>query len=144
MWSHGSAPPQPLATHAANLLGSRTWKILGCHQATAPRTKHATPGRHASGTAGPCPKQCNIQSTWCGPRHMGGARHSARCLYDAVEPSWAMVRCYSSSRQPIQYTACVGLLQLLTHNQLGHSARISRNRSTRDRPPTLSVRLLYM
>ena len=42
---------------------------------------------------------------------MSGARQAARCLYDAGEPSWARSRCYSSSRQPIQYmyTACVGL-----------------------------------
>ena len=40
---------------------------------------------------------------------MGGVRQAVRCPYGAAEPSWAMVRCYSSSRQPIQYTACVGL-----------------------------------
>ena len=41
--------------------------------------------------------------------HMGGVRQAARCLYGAGEPSWAMVRCYSRSHPPIQYTACVGL-----------------------------------
>ena len=44
--------------------------------------------------------------------HMGGVRQAARCLYGAGEPSWARCRCYSSSRQPIQYTACVGLSHL--------------------------------
>ena len=44
--------------------------------------------------------------------HMDGVRQAARCLYGAGEPSWARCRCYSSSRQPIQYTACVGLLHL--------------------------------
>ena len=76
------------------------------------------------GPAGPCPKKRNVQSTWGLPRHMGGVRQSARCPYGAAEPSWAMVRCISSSHPPILYTACVGLLQLLTHNQLGHSARM--------------------
>ena len=41
--------------------------------------------------------------------HMGGVRQAARCPYGAAEPSWAMVRCYSSSHPPILYTACVGL-----------------------------------
>ena len=40
--------------------------------------------------------------------HMGGVRQAARCPYGAAEPSWAMVRCYSSSHPPILYTACVG------------------------------------
>ena len=83
---------------------------------------------------GPAPKKRNVQST-CGlPMHMGGVRQAARCPYGAAEPPWAMVRCYSSSHSPILYTSCVGLLQLLTHNYLGHSARIARNRSTRIRP----------
>ena len=38
---------------------------------------------------------------------MGGVRQAARCLYGATEPSWAMVRCNSSSHPPILYTACV-------------------------------------
>ena len=67
----------------------------------------------------------NGQSTWGLPMHMGGVRQAARCPYGAAEPSWAMVRCISSSHPPMLYTSCVGLLQLLTHNQLGHSARIS-------------------
>ena len=84
---------------------------------------------------GPAPKKCNVQST-CGlPMHMGGVRQAARCPYGAAEPPWAMIRCYSSSHPPILYTSCVGLLQLLTHNQLGHSARIARNRSTAGRNP---------
>ena len=36
---------------------------------------------------------------------MGGVRQSARCPYGAAEPSWAMVRCYSSSHPPILYAA---------------------------------------
>ena len=58
---------------------------------------------------GPAPKKRNGQSTWGLPRHMGGVRQSAQCPYGAAEPSWAMVRCYSRSHPPIQYTACVGL-----------------------------------
>ena len=47
---------------------------------------------------GPAPKKRNVQSS-CGlPRHMGGVRQAARCPYGAAEPSWAMVRCISSSR----------------------------------------------
>ena len=38
---------------------------------------------------------------------MGGVRQAAWCPYGAAEPSWAMVRCYSSSHPPILYTACV-------------------------------------
>ena len=83
---------------------------------------------------GPAPKKRNGQSTWRLPMHMGGVRQAARCPYGAAEPPWAMVRCYSSSHSPILYTSCVGLLQLLTHNYLGHSARIARNRSTRILP----------
>ena len=46
---------------------------------------------------GPAPKKRNVQSS-CGlPRHMGGVRQAARCPYGAAEPSWAMVRCNSSS-----------------------------------------------
>ena len=86
---------------------------------------------------GPAPKKRNGQSTWGLPMHMGGVRQAARCPYGAAEPSWAMVRCISSSHPPILYTSCVGLLQLLTHNQLGHSARIARNRrSTAGRNPS--------
>ena len=44
--------------------------------------------------------------------HMGGVRQAARCPYGAAEPSWAMVRCYSSSHPPILYTACVGFYNL--------------------------------
>ena len=40
--------------------------------------------------------------------HMGGVRQAARCPYGAAEPSWAMVRCISSSHPPILYTACIG------------------------------------
>ena len=40
--------------------------------------------------------------------HMGGVRQAARCPYGAAEPSWAMVRCISSSHPPILYTVCVG------------------------------------
>ena len=60
----------------------------------------------------PCPKKRNGQRTWGLPRHMGGVRESARCPYGAAEPSWAMVRCYSSSHPPILYTACVGFYNL--------------------------------
>ena len=61
-------------------------------------------------SAGPaCPQRRNRNETWGGPSELSGARQAARCLYDAGEPSWARSRCYSSSRQPIQYTACVGL-----------------------------------
>ena len=58
---------------------------------------------------GPAPQKRNGQSTLGLPMHMGGVRQAARCPYGAAEPSWAMVRCYSSSHPPIQYTACVGL-----------------------------------
>ena len=58
---------------------------------------------------GPAPKKRNGKSTWGLPRHMGGVRQSAQCPYGAAEPSWAMVRCYSRSHPPIQYTACVDL-----------------------------------
>ena len=61
---------------------------------------------------GPAPKKRNGQSTWGLPRHMGGVRESARCPYGAAEPSWAMVRCISSSHPPILYTACVGFYNL--------------------------------
>ena len=57
---------------------------------------------------GPAPKKRNGQSTWGLPRHIGGVRQSAQCPYGAAKPSWAMVRCYSRSHPPIQYTACVG------------------------------------
>ena len=57
---------------------------------------------------GPAPQKRNEQSTWGLPMHMGGVRQAARCPYGAAEPSWAMVRCYSSSHPPILYTACVG------------------------------------
>ena len=42
--------------------------------------------------------------------HMGGVRQADRCPYGAAEPSWAMVRCISSSHPPIlyMYTVCVG------------------------------------
>ena len=59
-----------------------------------------------------CPQRRNRNETWGGPSELSGVRQAARCLYDAGEPSWARCRCYSSSRQPIQYTACVGLLHL--------------------------------
>ena len=58
---------------------------------------------------GPAPQKRNGQSTLGLPMHMGGVRQAARCPYGAAEPSWAMVRCYSSSHPPILYTACVGL-----------------------------------
>ena len=58
------------------------------------------------------PQKRNGQSTLGLPMHMGGVRQAARCPYDAGEPSWARCRCYSSARQPIQYTTCVGLLHL--------------------------------
>ena len=61
---------------------------------------------------GPAPKKRNGQSTWGLPRHMGGVRQAARCPYGAAEPSWAMVRCISSSHPPILYTACVGFYNL--------------------------------
>ena len=54
------------------------------------------------------PQKRNGQSTLGLPMHMGGVRQAARCPYGAAEPSWAMVRCYSSSHPPILYTACVG------------------------------------
>ena len=67
----------------------------------------------------PCPQKRNVQSTWGVPRHMGGVRQAAQCLYDAAEPSWAMVRCISSSHSsPILYTACVSLLELLIFSQI--------------------------
>ena len=75
-------------------------------------TLNASRNRHSMAPLAenrPCPKKRNGQSTWGLPRHMGGVRESARCPYGAAEPSWAMVRCYSSSHPPIQYTACVGL-----------------------------------
>ena len=46
------------------------------------------------------PKKRNVQSTWALPRHMGGVRQTARCPYNAAEPSWAMVQCNSSSHPP--------------------------------------------
>ena len=61
---------------------------------------------------GPAPQKRNGQSTLGLPMHMGGVRQAARCPYGAVEPSWAMVRCYSSSHPPILYTACVGFYNL--------------------------------
>ena len=61
---------------------------------------------------GPAPKKRNGQSTWGLPMHMGGVRQAARCPYGAAEPSWAMVRCISSSHPPILYTACVGFYNL--------------------------------
>ena len=74
-------------------------------------TLNASRNRHSMAPLAenrPCPKKRNGQST-CGlPRHMGGVRQSARCPYGAAEPSWAMVRCYSSSHPPILYTVCVG------------------------------------
>ena len=61
---------------------------------------------------GPAPQKRNGQSTWGLPMHMGGVRQAARCPYGAAEPSWAMVRCISSSHPPILYTACVGFYNL--------------------------------
>ena len=58
--------------------------------------------------------------------HMGGARQAARCPYGAAEPSWAMVRCISSSHPPILYTACVGLsyiFQKVTLKEKNHNPR---------------------
>ena len=61
---------------------------------------------------GPAPQKRNGQSTLGLPMHMGGVRQAARCPYGAAEPSWAMVRCISSSHPPILYTACVGFYNL--------------------------------
>ena len=58
------------------------------------------------------PQKRNGQSTWGLPMHMGGVRQAARCPYGAAKPSWAMVRCISSSHPPILYTACVGFYNL--------------------------------
>ena len=44
------------------------------------------------------PNKRNRNETWGRPRELSGVRHDARYLYDAVEPSWAWRRCYSSSR----------------------------------------------
>ena len=86
-----------------------------------------------------CPKKRNVQSTWGLPRHMGGVRQAARCPYGAAEPSWAMVRCYSSSHPPIQYTACVGLshiFQKVTPKEKNHPPGLARDWSISVRPRT--------
>ena len=87
-----------------SVLAVRRWEVRPT-PATAPTP---TPARPRPGGV----QRRNRNETWGGPSELSGARQAARCLYDAGEPSWARCRCYSSARQPIQYTACVGLLHL--------------------------------
>ena len=85
------------------------------------------------------PNKRSRNETWGGPSELSGVWQAARCLYDAGEPSWARSRCYSSARQPIQYTACVGLshiFQKVTFKEKNHPPGLARDWSIYVRPRT--------
>ena len=57
---------------------------------------------------GPAPKNVTDKALGASQDIWAASGSPPGGTYGAAEPSWAMVRCYSSSHPPILYTACVG------------------------------------